>query len=115
MYKWLGFIMVGLAALGVVLPLLPTTPFLLVGAACFARSSPKWHQWLLNHRWFGAFIHNWQVHQCIHLKTKLVALASIIGFGGYSVFFAINNIYLQVVGGALLLIGLVSVLRIKLC
>ncbi len=52
----LGVAFVGLGFLGVFLPLLPTTPFLLLALACFARSSPAIHDWLINHRMLGPYI-----------------------------------------------------------
>jgi uncharacterized membrane protein YbaN (DUF454 family) len=55
-YLTAGFIMVGLGVVGIPMPLLPTTPFLLVAAYCFARGSPRWHEWLLTHRILGAYI-----------------------------------------------------------
>jgi uncharacterized protein len=55
-----GMICVGLGALGIVLPGLPTTPFLLLAAYCFARSSEHFHSWLLNHRWFGSYVRNFE-------------------------------------------------------
>lgn len=48
--------MVGLGVAGIPTPILPTTPFLLVAAYCFARSSPRWHQWLVKHRVLGPYI-----------------------------------------------------------
>ena len=55
-YLAVGFAMVGLGIVGIPLPILPTTPFLLLAAYCFARSSPRWHHWLINHRLLGPYI-----------------------------------------------------------
>ena len=117
--RWLflvaGFLLVGLATLGIFLPLLPTTPLLLLAATCFANSSEKWHRWLTEHNIFGPIIRNWHEHRCIPLRAKIVAVASILVFGTYSIGFAIKNPYLQIPGAILLLIGLVYVLRIRNC
>lgn len=73
-----GFISLGLAILGIVLPLLPTTPFLLLSAFCFARSSDKFHAWLINHRYFGEMIRDWQNGGVINRRTKIRAMAMIV-------------------------------------
>jgi uncharacterized membrane protein YbaN (DUF454 family) len=54
-----GTLFVGLGIIGIFIPVLPTTPFLLLAAACYARSSRKFHEWLLNNRWFGDYIRNY--------------------------------------------------------
>jgi uncharacterized membrane protein YbaN (DUF454 family) len=77
-YKFLGFIFLALAALGAVLPILPTTPFVLVAASCFAKSSPYLHQKLLDNRLFGPLIVNWQQHKSIPLKAKIIALSTML-------------------------------------
>jgi len=77
-YKILGFIFLALAALGAVLPVLPTTPFVLVAASCFAKSSPSLHQKLLENRLFGPLIINWQQHRSIPLKAKIIALSTML-------------------------------------
>jgi uncharacterized membrane protein YbaN (DUF454 family) len=76
-YLWLGFgfLAMGAAIIGAVLPLVPTTPFLLLAAFAFARSSPRFHDWLLNHRRFGPLIRNWQRHGSIDPRSKRLALA----------------------------------------
>ncbi|WP_034912834.1 MULTISPECIES: DUF454 family protein [Erwinia] len=66
----IGWLAMGLATLGVVLPLLPTTPFLLVAAWCFARSSPRFHHWLLYRSVFGRYLRHWQQHRALPPRTK---------------------------------------------
>ncbi|TPH16577.1 YbaN family protein [Litorilituus lipolyticus] len=76
--KAVGILFVGLAVLGVVLPILPTTPFLLVAAACFAKSSPRLQRKLMANKTFGPLIHDWQTHRSIPRKAKRIALLTII-------------------------------------
>ena len=66
----LGFFFVTVGAIGIVLPLLPTTVFLLLAAACFAKSSPRFYHWLLNNRLFGAYIKNYLEKKGIPKKVK---------------------------------------------
>lgn len=77
---WLGFgwLCVGLGALGAFLPLLPTVPFLLLAAFCFARSSEKVHRWLVTHPKFGPPIADWKRNGAIRRKVKWISTASII-------------------------------------
>lgn len=74
----LGWLAVMLATLGVVLPLLPTTPFLLLAAWCFARSSPRFHHWLLYRSWFGAYLRHWQQHRALPPGAKGKAVLLIV-------------------------------------
>lgn len=114
-YKVLGFIFVGLGTLGLFLPLLPTTVFLLLAAGCFARSSDKWHRWLLSNRIFGPIINDWNEKKCVTAPTKIVAVSSILLFGGYSMIFAVTNPYIRVFGLLIIAIGLYVVLRLTVC
>ena len=72
----LGWASLGLGALGVLLPLLPTTPFLLLAAYAFSRGSERLHAWLLNHRVFGPPIENWRRHRAISTGARRTALAA---------------------------------------
>jgi len=73
--KALGLMFVGLGLAGVFLPLLPTTPFLLLAAGCFARSSPAFHDWLLTHRLLGPYIRDWERDRSIPLTAKVTAVS----------------------------------------
>jgi len=93
--KFIGCLFVGLAILGAALPVLPTTPFLLVAASCFAKSSPRLHKKLLSNKIFGPMITDWQEHRTIPLKAKCIALSTIVLSVAWSCFM-LNNIYIQV-------------------
>lgn len=72
-YRILGFLFVALGAIGAVLPLMPTTVFLLVAAWAFAKSSPEWHQWLREHPRFGELICCWEDHHAMPMRAKRIA------------------------------------------
>ena len=82
-----GWLCVVLATLGVVLPLLPTTPFLLLAAWCFARSSPRFHHWLLHRSWFGSYLRHWQQHRALPKGAKPKAVALILVTFAVSIYF----------------------------
>ena len=75
---------VAMAVLGVALPLLPTTPFVLLAAFAFARSSDRWHAWLRQHRVFGPIIENWRRHGAISGRAKIIGVISMIAVFGLS-------------------------------
>jgi uncharacterized membrane protein YbaN (DUF454 family) len=86
----LGTVFLGLGALGLVLPVLPTTPFVLLAAACYLRASERLHRWLVNGRMFGPTIVAWQEHGAIPPRAKAVAIALIGLTFGLSIAFAIE-------------------------
>lgn len=79
-YLWIamGWTSVGLGVVGAFLPLLPTTPFLLLAAFAFSRGSDHLHDWLINHETFGPPIVNWQRHRAISRRVKVYATFSIV-------------------------------------
>ena len=92
-YIWaaLGLICVGVALVGVVLPLLPTVPFLLLAAFFFARSSSRLHNWLITHNTFGPMIVDWQTSGAIRPGAKKAATVSIAAVFGLSVLLSLPS------------------------
>ena len=74
----IGWLAVALGTLGVFLPLLPTTPFILLAAWCFARSSPRFHHWLLYRSWFGGYLRHWQQYRAMPPGAKPRAIVMIV-------------------------------------
>lgn len=89
----LGWLFVGLAGLGIVLPVLPTTPLLLLAAACFARSSPRLYRKLLDSRTFGPMIRNWRETRSISRRAKFNAITLLLIVGGGSAFFCLDSLW----------------------
>ena len=104
-----GFACVALGALGIFVPLLPTTPFMLVAAACFARGSRRFHDWLLANRTFGPLIHEWRCHRAIPRRTKIAAIALMAVTLAVSIVFFVKPAWLRI---ALALFGLALAIRL---
>ncbi|HWK96938.1 MAG TPA: YbaN family protein [Pseudolabrys sp.] len=83
-YLALGIFFVGLGFIGAFLPVLPTTPFLILAVACFARSSPRLESWLLDHPGFGPMLRAWRENGAIPWRAKMMALAGIVA--GFLIF-----------------------------
>ncbi|GAA6180732.1 YbaN family protein [Shimia sp. NS0008-38b] len=95
---WLicGLTCVALALIGVVLPLLPTVPFLLLATFCFARSSERLHTWLLTHKTFGPMIEDWHRSGAIRPAAKKAATVSIAVVFGISLVFGVKTTVLVI-------------------
>ena len=107
-----GMAALGLGIAGIFLPVLPTTPLVLLAAACFARSYRPFHEWLLAHRLFGPMIHEWQAHRSLPYRTKLTAIATMAVTLGVSVVFFIEPVWLKAALAALGLVLAVWLYRI---
>ncbi len=81
----LGLLSLGLGVIGVFLPVLPTTPFILLAAFAFSRSSKRLHAWLMNHRYYGPLVSNWQRHGVIRPRVKWTAALLILALAGSSI------------------------------
>ena len=102
----IGWSCVGLAFIGTFVPGIPTTIFLIVALWAFAKSSKKFHSWLLNHKRFGPILQNWESHKVVPRKAKILMV--ILQISAVIIFhYSLQNIYLT----AILIITLVFVAR----
>lgn len=72
-----GFVLVGIGVVGIFVPLLPTTIFLILASACFMRSSPRANEWLKNHKLLGAYLRNYQEKSGLTIKAKVIHIAAL--------------------------------------
>lgn len=84
-----GSFCVALGVVGIIMPLLPTTPFLLLAAACYAHSSEQFYVWLLTNRLFGHYIRDWRENRGIAVATKVWVIAVMLGTMGVTAIFFI--------------------------
>ena len=90
LWVFLGCLFVGLGAIGAVIPGMPTTVFLVLAAACFIRSSQKLYDWLIANKTFGPYLKDYREGKGIPFRAKIVALAMIVIFVSFAVFYAIE-------------------------
>ena len=109
----LGWFFLALGAIGAVLPILPTTPFLIVALALFSKSSPRFHQMLLNNRWFGPTLRQWEETRTLSRKTKYKVYTLIIAVFSVSIAIFHDKIHYQLMLAALGAILLAIIWRIK--
>lgn len=108
----LGFLCLGLAVLGAILPVMPTTCFVLMAAACFAKSSPRFYNWLLASRIFGPMINQWQTTRSMPKRAKIMAITTILFSGTISIY-VLDSAMIQATVAAILLIPIAIILRVR--
>ena len=106
-----GIILVGLGTLGILLPLLPTTPFFLLAALCFAKSSKRFYCWLLNNRWFGSYIKNYREGKGVPLRVKATTIALLWVTILFSAIFVLSILFVRII---LIIIAIAVTLHIML-
>ena len=92
-----GTIFLGFGIIGIFLPILPTTPFLLLAAACYARSSQRFYNWLMNNKWFGNYIKNYHEGRGVPLKFKIFTISLLWITILISIYFVINNFWIEII------------------
>ena len=101
----LGLLALALGIVGIVVPVLPTTPFILLAAACFARSSERFHHYLLSQRIAGPIIHEWQTHRAMPRKAKRFAYGLMLLSFGTSILLMDTIWHRLMLGGLGLVLG----------
>jgi len=108
-----GTFFVGVGIAGIFIPILPTTPFLLIAAALYARSSQKFYNWLINNKIFGRYIKNYREGKGIPLKLKIFTIALLWVTIGCSVFFAVDILLVRIILGIVAVGVTIHIIRIK--
>lgn len=108
-----GTCFLGLGAVGVFVPVLPTTPFLLLAAACYARSSTRFYGWLLNNRWCGKYIKSYREEKGIPLSAKVLAMALLWLTIGFSIAFVVSALALRLILVAIVLAVSIHIMSIR--
>lgn len=108
-----GTFFLGLGIIGIFLPLLPTTPFILLAASCYARSSKKLYDWLLNNRWFGNYIKKYREGKGIPRKVKVLSISFLWIVIGYSVLFVVNVLFVRIILSLIAVGVTIHILSIK--
>lgn len=108
----LGTLFLALGAIGVIVPGLPTTPFLLLAAALYFRGSERLYSWLLNHRVFGKAIRRFRETKSISLRVKVISIGTMWAMILLSIFLFIGNRSVEIVVSALGVVGTVVLLLI---
>ncbi len=108
-----GFVSLALGVIGMALPILPTTPFLLLSAACFLRGSERFYNWLMNHKVFGEYIRNYRDKKAISLKSKIIMISLLWITISYSIIFVIDLIYIRILLAGIAIAVTIHILHFK--
>jgi uncharacterized membrane protein YbaN (DUF454 family) len=92
-----GTISTAIGIIGIFVPILPTTPFLLLAAACYLRSSQRFYNWLLNNRFFGAYVRNYLQGRGMPLKIKIFTILLLWATIACSIVFAVQALIIRVI------------------
>ncbi len=92
-----GTLATGLGIIGIFVPILPTTPFLLLAAACYMRSSERFYQWLINNRMFGAYVRNYIEGKGMPVKIKMFTILLLWLTIALTIVFGVQNIVIKIV------------------
>jgi uncharacterized protein len=105
------FLLIGIV--GIFIPILPTTPFLLLSAACYARGSKKFYNWLINNKWLGEYIKNYHEGRGIPINVKMLTIAFLWITIVFSIIIIVNNYFIQIILLIIAVVVTIHILTIK--
>lgn len=108
-----GWIFVSLGVIGIFLPVMPTTIFLILAAACFARSSEKFYLWLINNKHLGKLIRDYREHGSMPVRAKVIAILMMNIAIGYSALFAVELLWVKILLFAIAVSVTIYILSLK--
>ena len=97
LWTFAGTFFLAVGVIGIFLPVLPTTPFLLLSAACYFKGSRRMHDWLLNNKWFGSYLRNYREGKGVSVKVKAISILTLWATIGYSAFYVIDILIVRIV------------------
>ena len=109
-YFGIGWLFFGLGVLGAFLPVLPTTPLMIVALWAFSKSSERFHTWLYNHKIFGPPLQRWHEYRVIPAKAKMAAIGAMTASLAFMIFFTAATLPVLLAAGGLMLVGAVYIL-----
>lgn len=108
-----GFLLVGIGVIGIFLPILPTTIFLILASACFMKSSPKANEWLKNNRFLGAYLRNYQDKTGLSVTAKVLNISVLWLSISLSAYFLTDELYIRILLLAIAIGVTIHLLMIK--
>jgi uncharacterized membrane protein YbaN (DUF454 family) len=105
------FLLIG--TIGIFIPILPTTPFLLLAAVCYAKGSKKFYNWLINNKWFGEYIKNYQEGRGISLTAKIVTITILWITITFSAFIFVSHFLIQIILIIIAILVTIHILTVK--
>lgn len=113
LFAFIGTVSLALGIMGVFLPVLPTTPFLLLSAAMYMRSSHRLYEWLMSHKHLGAYIKNFREHKALPLRVKMVSVTMVWVTLLYCAFFVAKELWMSLLFIAIALGVTIHILSYK--
>ena len=108
-----GTLSLGIGFVGIFIPLLPTTPFLLLAAACYIRGSKKSYNWLIKNKWFGEYIINYQERRGIPFKIKIITILILWLTISVSIIMYLSNLIIQIILFIIAIAVTIHLIKIK--
>ncbi len=114
-FMFCGHLSMVMAVIGIILPVMPATPFVLLAAYCYARSSKKFYFYLLNNKYFGENVRHWEESRCIARRIKIMAFITLLLMFSITIFIVLDSFQMRVWTGAFAVIAIASLALVPSC